>query len=91
MVGGKETAGSDDVGAVPVVVTVAHDRRPDTAELADRMREAGMTVDAVLGTVGVVTGTATPTQATAVAGLPGVAAVEPAQTVHASHEDPGPW
>ncbi|GAA4759541.1 hypothetical protein GCM10023199_44640 [Actinomycetospora chibensis] len=51
-------------------MTIAGNRRLDTAELADQMREAGMTVDAVLGTVGVVTGTASPTQATAVAALP---------------------
>jgi hypothetical protein len=75
-------AGSDDADAVPVLVTVTSDRRPDTSELAERMREAGMTVDTVLATVGVVTGTATPTQAAAVAAMPGVAAVEPDRTVH---------
>ena len=82
-------AESDDTGAVPVLVTVAPDRRPDTAELADRMREAGMTVTAVLAGVGVVTGTATPAQAAAVARLPGVAAVEPDRAVHAWPDDPG--
>jgi hypothetical protein len=83
-------AGSDDTDAAPVLVTVAPDRRPDTAELADRMREAGMTIDAVLATVGVVTGAATPDQATAVAALSGVAAVEPDRTVHTWREDPKP-
>lgn len=81
--------GSDDSNAVPLLVTLAPDRRSDTAELAVRMSEAGMTVHAVLATVGVVTGAATPAQAAAVAALPGVAAVEPDRTVHTWRETPG--
>jgi hypothetical protein len=71
-------------GTLPhsILVTVAADRRPDIAALADRMREAGMTVQAILVSIGVVTGTATPAQAAAVAALPGVAAVEPDRAVH---------
>jgi hypothetical protein len=79
--------GSDDV-PVPVLVTVAPDRRPDITALADAMRATGMTVATVLATVGVVTGTATPAQADAVGRLPGVVAVEPDGPVH-TQDDPG--
>ncbi|MCD2193696.1 hypothetical protein LQ327_09940 [Actinomycetospora endophytica] len=83
---------TDDDGAVPtgILVTVDSGRRGDIDELADRMRDAGMTVEAVLGTVGVVTGTATPAQTAAVAQLPGVMAVEPDRAVGTQHEGPGP-
>jgi len=73
---------TDGTMPVAILVTIAPDRRPDIAALADRMGEVGMTVDAILASIGVVTGTATPAQAAAVADLPGVAGVEPDQAVH---------
>lgn len=82
-------AEDDDTVPVSILVTVEAGRRADIDELAERMRAAGMAVEGVLRTVGVVTGTATPAQAAAVARLPGVAAVEPDRPVHTWPEDPG--
>lgn len=75
-------AQTEDTTPVAILVTVAPDRRAEIGALADRMREAGMAVEAILAPIGVVTGTATPAQAASVASLPGVAGVEPDRTVH---------
>jgi hypothetical protein len=57
-------------------VTIADDQVADIDSTVDRLREAGMTVDQVLGAVGIVTGTVPASARSKVATVPGVAAVE---------------
>jgi hypothetical protein len=78
---------TDGTPPIAILVTVDPDRRSEIAALGDRMRELGMTVEAILASIGVVTGTATRAQAAAVADLPGVADVEDDQTVHQRPSD----
>ena len=61
-----------------ITVTVSADA--DAEVVARQLRAAGMTVEQVLRAVGVITGTVAAEQRAALADLPGVLAVEPAQT-----------
>ena len=60
-----------------VTVTVADSHAGDVEEVAERLRRAGMQVDRVLPAIGIVTGSIDATAVSALAALPGVAAVEP--------------
>jgi len=62
---------------ITVTVTVSADADPEV--VAELLRAAGMTVDQVLGTVGVITGSIAADARAALADLPGVLAVEPEQ------------
>ncbi len=57
-------------------MTVADDQLANIDELVDRLRAAGMQVDQVLPTVGVITGSVTESQRTSIENVPGVAAAE---------------
>jgi hypothetical protein len=59
-----------------VTVTVADDHVGDIEDVVERLRSAGMTVDQVLGPVGVITGSVQPSGRSALEALAGVAAVE---------------
>jgi hypothetical protein len=59
-----------------VTVTIADDQLADIDSTVERLREAGMKVDQVLGAVGIVTGTVSPSERSKIAAVPGVAAVE---------------
>ena len=59
-----------------VTVTVADSHASDIDEVAGRLRDAGMQVDQVLGTLGVITGSIDATRIAALEQLDGVAAVE---------------
>jgi hypothetical protein len=59
-----------------VTVTVQDDQLPRIDELADRLRAAGMRVDQVLHSVGVITGSVPNAQRAMIQAMPGVAAVE---------------
>ena len=60
-----------------ITVTIDDDHLARTNEVADRLRAAGMTVEQVLATVGVITGSVTATSPASLEAVPGVAAVEP--------------
>jgi len=57
-------------------VTVTLSDGPDAAAVAERLRAAGMTVDQVLGAVGIITGSVAAGRRASLEQLPGVAAVE---------------
>ena len=59
-----------------ITVTVHDDHLGRIEALADQLRAAGMQVDQVLSSIGIITGEVTDAQRRAIAGLPGVAAVE---------------
>lgn len=59
-----------------VTVSVTDDQQANIDELAARLRAAGMEVDQVLPTVGVITGSVTRSQRTLIERAAGVAAVE---------------
>jgi hypothetical protein len=59
-----------------VTVTVADAQGGAIEELAARLRQAGMDVGQVLGTVGIITGSVDDSRLAAIEALPGVAAVE---------------
>lgn len=59
-----------------VTVTVADSDAGDVDEVAERLREVGMQVDQVLGTLGVITGSIDTDRITALEKVAGVAAVE---------------
>lgn len=59
-----------------IAVTVRDDQLPHINELADRLRAAGMQVDQVFQTIGVITGSVTRLQRVLIETMPGVAAVE---------------
>jgi hypothetical protein len=59
-----------------ITVTVSDDHASRIHEVADGLRAAGMTVDQVLGAVGVITGSAPGGRRSALGAVPGVAAVE---------------
>jgi cation transporter-like permease len=61
-----------------ITVTVAADA--DAEVVAQQLRAAGMTVEQVLGAIGVITGTIAAETRAALADLPGVLAIEPEQT-----------
>lgn len=60
-----------------VTVTVADSHAGDVDEVAERLRDAGMQVDQVLATLGVITGSVDSAQISVLEALPGVAAIEP--------------
>lgn len=60
-----------------VTVTVSDDHMGGIDAVADRLRGAGMRVDQVLPVTGVITGSAPRDRHTALAGVAGVAGVEP--------------
>ena len=60
-----------------VTVTVADSHAGEIEAVAERLREAGMQVDQVLATLGVITGSVDAAQITALGALPGIAAIEP--------------
>ena len=59
-----------------ITVTIADDHLARVDEVAARLRDAGMTVDQVLGTIGVVTGSVGPSERSSIEAVPGVAGVE---------------
>lgn len=59
-----------------VTVTVADDHVGDIEEVAQRLRSAGMTVDRVLGPVGIITGSLHPSGRSSIEAMAEVAAVE---------------
>ncbi len=59
-----------------VTVTIADDQGTDIDSTVERLRQAGMTIDQVLGAVGIVTGTVPASERSKIASVPGVAAVE---------------
>ena len=59
-----------------ITVTIADDHLAQTDEVADRLRAAGVTVDQVLGTVGIITGSVAASERPSIESIPGVAAVE---------------
>jgi hypothetical protein len=61
---------------VRVTVTVADFALADIEQLAGRLRRAGMAVDAVLGAIGIITGSVASARLASIRTLPGVAAVE---------------
>ena len=70
-----------------VTVTVADSHLTDIEDVADRLRRAGMAVDAVLGAIGIVTGSVAPEQLASLRALPGIAAVEQQQTFRIAPPD----
>jgi hypothetical protein len=62
--------------ARPVTVTVADASVADIDAVAERLRAAGMTIDQVLATVGIITGSVPAEQLAALETIEGVAAVE---------------
>jgi hypothetical protein len=69
------TPGSSD-GSRAVTVTVADSHLAQIEEIADRLRAAGMQVEQVLATIGVITGTVPAAQLSALHAVEGVAAIE---------------
>jgi hypothetical protein len=63
-----------------VMVTVSDDHLDGIDALTDRLRGAGMRVDQVLTSLGVITGTVASERRAAIAEVPGVAAVEATTT-----------
>lgn len=59
-----------------VTVTVEDDRMDRIEDLADQLRAAGMQIQQVLGSVGIITGEVTDAQRPAIAQIPGVVSVE---------------
>jgi hypothetical protein len=70
-----------------ITVTVTDDQLTNIDELVDRLRAAGMQVDQVLPTVGVITGSVTKPQRTSVGRVAGVAAVEDETTFQIAPPD----
>ncbi len=60
-----------------ITVTVDDDHLARADEVADRLRAAGMTVEQVLGTVGIITGSVSTASPASLEAVPGVASVEP--------------
>jgi hypothetical protein len=70
-----------------ITVTVTDDQLTNIDELVDRLRAAGMQVDQVLPTVGVITGSVTKSQRTSIERVAGVAAVEDETTFQIAPPD----
>ncbi len=68
-------------------MTVTDDQLTNIDELVDRLRAAGMQVDQVLPTVGVITGSVTKSQRTSIERVAGVAAVEDETTFQIAPPD----
>ncbi|MEA2931436.1 MAG: hypothetical protein QOI56_221 [Actinomycetota bacterium] len=63
-----------------VTVTVDDDHLDDVEGLADQLRAEGMTVEQVLGSVGIITGSVSADKRSSIGGVKGVAAVEEEHT-----------
>jgi hypothetical protein len=72
-----------------ITVTVHDDHLDRIDALADQLRAAGMQVDQVLSSTGIITGEVTDAQQQAIAELPGVAAVENEQEYQLPPPDAG--
>jgi hypothetical protein len=72
---------------VQVTVTVADSHVAAVEDLVERLRQAGMEVDAVHATIGIVTGSAPAARLPAIRALPGVAAVEEQTTFRIAPPD----
>jgi hypothetical protein len=72
---------------VAVTVTVADSHVAAIEDLVERLRQAGMEVDAVLATIGIVSGSAPAARLPAIRALPGVAAVEEQTTFRIAPPD----
>lgn len=59
-----------------ITVTIDDDHLARADQVADQLRAAGMAVEQVLGTVGIITGSVDPAQRASLEAVPGVAAVE---------------
>lgn len=70
-----------------VVVTVADSHLDRVTDLAEHMRQAGLSVDQVLGATGVVTGTASKAATARLRRLSGVQAVEAVDEVRIAPPD----
>lgn len=70
-----------------ITVTIDDDHLGRADEVADQLRAAGMTVEQVLGTVGIITGSVAPAARASVAAVPGVAAVEEETTFRIAPPD----
>jgi len=72
-----------------ITVTVHDDHLDRIDAIADQLRAAGMQVDQVLSSTGIITGEVADTQRQTIAGLPGVAAVENEQEFQLPPPDAG--
>ncbi|MDX6683136.1 MAG: hypothetical protein QOG94_3175 [Solirubrobacteraceae bacterium] len=72
---------------VRVTVTVADSALAEIEQLAGRLRRAGMAVDAVLGAIGIITGSVASARLASIRTLPGVAAVEEQTTFQIAPPD----
>ena len=70
-----------------ITVTIDDDHLARADEVADQLRAAGMTVEQVLGTVGIITGSVGPDQRASLEAVPGVAAVEDETTFQIAPPD----
>lgn len=70
-----------------VVVTVDAMHVEQIQQVAEALRQAGLAVQQVLGTAGIITGNVEPSQRASLASVPGVLAVENDQTVQLSPPD----
>ncbi len=70
-----------------VTVTIDDDHLSHADEVADQLRAAGMTVEQVLGTVGIITGSVDAGQRPSLEAVPGVAAVEEETTFQIAPPD----
>ncbi len=70
-----------------ITVTIDDDHLARADEVADQLRAAGMTVEQVLGTVGIITGSVGPGQRASLEAVPGVAAVEDETTFQIAPPD----
>jgi hypothetical protein len=66
-----------------IIVTVTGEAEP----VAERLRAAGMTVERVLGAVGIITGSVDTERRATLAAVPGVVAVEPDRPVRLAPPD----
>lgn len=71
-----------------IVVTVDPAALADIDQLAGRLAGSGMSVDQILSTTGIITGSADPTALAALGGVTGVAAVEPDADFHIPPDGP---
>jgi hypothetical protein len=70
-----------------ITVTIADDHLGRATEVADQLRAAGMTVEQVLGTVGIITGSVEAGQRASLQAVPGVVAVEEETTFQIAPPD----
>ncbi len=70
-----------------ITVTIDDDHVSRANEVADQLRAAGMTVEQVLGTVGIITGSVESAQRASLEAVPGVAAVEEETTFQIAPPD----